>query len=517
VTQLGELALWIALLMAVWSVVVSVAGAVRRIPQLVTSADRALHAVLGLSVLSVAALVIALHAGDFSLRYVAAHTSTNLAGRYAVAALWAGPAGTTLLWTTLLAMGAAIVRSVPRAPGWLRHPFVTSILAALLVVLLASLTLGGGPFDRLAGPAPDGQGMRPRLQHPAMLLQPLVLYSGVVLAAVPFALAVTALLVRPRADAWFDVTRRWALASWVLISAGMLLELWWSYTEAGHPAGWVGAALTKGAILPWLVLGAWLYVGTERRQDRPPGAWTVILVVAAFPLAIFAALLASDALAQGREPTVRHVAAGVTLFVVLALVAAGTFVAWRLRHFADSTPRYRTHPGKRQYAWLLVYAAAVTIAAAVTGAAFERRYVLELSAGESAEVFDPYGRIWRFASEGISHYTGDDRLVTAVVLAVYRAGERAGLITSEERQHVDARGAPTSPPVAVPGIMSFLLQDVRVVLADAGDNDAGAKVEVAFVPLVWWLWLGGVLLITGAAIVAWPASVSSGARDRLSR
>lgn len=74
----GELSLWIALLMCAWSVTLSFAGGVTRRPELVASGERGLYAGVGFVVLASAGLWTALLTSDFSLRYVASFTSANL-------------------------------------------------------------------------------------------------------------------------------------------------------------------------------------------------------------------------------------------------------------------------------------------------------------------------------------------------------------------------------------------------------------------------------------------------------
>ena len=70
-TDLGELSLWVALLMAVWGTALSWAGGVRSRAEFVASGRRGLQASAGFTGLASAALWWALGTGDFSLRYVA--------------------------------------------------------------------------------------------------------------------------------------------------------------------------------------------------------------------------------------------------------------------------------------------------------------------------------------------------------------------------------------------------------------------------------------------------------------
>src|SRR6266567_1416024 len=79
------------------------------------------------------------------------------------------------------------------------------------------------------------------------------------------------------------------------------------------------------------------------------------------------------------------------------------------------------------------------------------------------------------------------------------------VITSEKRQHVDSRGAPTFEPSTEVGIKGSFKQDVYVVLAGVRGAD-GAEIRVTFNPLVRWVWLGGALMALGGLVVMWPAA-----------
>lgn len=89
----GELSLWIALLMCAWSATLSFAGGHLRRADLVASGERGLYAGFGFVALAAAGLWTALLTSDFSLRYVASFTSANLPVVYKISAFWVGRPG----------------------------------------------------------------------------------------------------------------------------------------------------------------------------------------------------------------------------------------------------------------------------------------------------------------------------------------------------------------------------------------------------------------------------------------
>ncbi len=95
----GELSLWIALLMAAWTTTVSFAGGMQGRPDLIKSGERAMYATFGFVVLASIGLWTALFTHDFSLKFVASFTSANLPKVYLFTAFWAGQEGSLLFWT----------------------------------------------------------------------------------------------------------------------------------------------------------------------------------------------------------------------------------------------------------------------------------------------------------------------------------------------------------------------------------------------------------------------------------
>ena len=105
----GELSLWIALLMAAWSATVSFAGGAAHRADLIRSGERAAYSAFAFTVLASIGLWTALLTRDFSLTYVASQISANMPDVYVFTAFWSGQAGSMLFWTLVLAFYVALV------------------------------------------------------------------------------------------------------------------------------------------------------------------------------------------------------------------------------------------------------------------------------------------------------------------------------------------------------------------------------------------------------------------------
>jgi cytochrome c-type biogenesis protein CcmF len=181
-------------------------------------------------------------------------------------------------------------------------------------------------------------------------------------------------------------------------------------------------------------------------------------------------------------------------------------IAARRRMYGETIPSAFARligRNRRRYGGYIVHMGIVVIFCAFAGLAFKKEYDLTFKPGDKRDVMDPWGHKWSFVSQGVSQYNALNREVTAIALDVSRDGQPAGVMTSEKRQHVDSRGAPTFEPSTEVGIKSSLRQDVYVVFAGVR-GDESAEIRVTFNPLVTWVWLGGGLMAIGGLIVMWP-------------
>jgi len=660
VILVGELSLWVALLMAVWAATVSFAGGQMRRGDLIASGERAIYATFAMVVLASLGLWTALLTHDFSIKYVASFTSANLPKIYTITAFWGGQSGSLLFWALILAGMCSVALWTNRDRNRELMPYVSGTLALVLVFFLATICLGSNPFERLDWIPPDGRGMNPQLQNPGMAIHPPNLYFGYIATTIPFAFAIAALLTRRLDAEWLAAVRRWALLSWFFNTTGIVLGMWWAYVELGWGGYWAWDPVENASLLPWLVNTAFLHSIMVQEKRGMLRKWNVTLVVSAFLLSIFGtfitrsgiissvhsfaqspvgkwfagflivAIIATAYLVTTRLKDLRShtelesmisreaaflynnlifigiafsvlwgtmfpiiseavrgnkITVGPPFFntvnvplglLLLLLTGIGPLIAWRrasvanlrrqfaapvggaiavgviffvlgLRNFAAlltytfsalvlTTIAQEFYKGvgarrrmydesaivalprlvarnRRRYGGYIVHLGIVVIFAAFAGLAFKREFDVNLRAGESKTVTDAWGHQWTFLSQGISRYRVLNREVTAIALDVTRDGKNAGVITSEKRQHVDSRGAPTFEPSTEVGIKGSFKQDVYVVLAGVRGTDA-AEIRVTFNPLVRWVWLGGALMALGGLVVMWPQAERHRARAK---
>ena len=498
----GELALWVALLLATWSAIVSFAGGVQHRDDLIASGERGIHATLAMLLLASLGLWSALVAHDLSLAHVASFTAANLPLVYTLAAFWGGPAGALLLFALLLSACAAAVVVGGRLRNHRSPPYATGTLAIVLAFALAVLCVGANPYERVDWGALDGRGMNPMLQAAGMILHPPILYAGLACTAAPFALTVAALHARRLDGEWLAAARRWVAISWLLLTVGIVLGMWWAYRQPDWDGAWTLDAVGNAALFPWLASTALLHSLATRGGHGSRRKWNALLLLAALPAALFSAFLArggiiSIAHSFAQSPVIAWFAG----FLVL-VVGASTFLLLSRLNLLEALdppsgalPRV---PTRRTMA--VIYAGVALLAVALAAQAWHKEMRLALTPGATAEVRDAFGRPVRLTSQGVSQYNELNRSVIGAAVEVARAGKVRGIVTSESRQYLDSRGTPTFEAATSAGILRSIEQDVYVTLTGTADGET-VRLRLAFNPLVVWVWIAGFVLAVGGTLL----------------
>ena len=314
--ELGYAAILTAFIIAAYTAVASFVAARGRIPELWLSARSGVLASFALVTIASLALLYALVTRDFSVRYVAAYTDSDLSLPYTLGAWWAGQEGSLLLWAWLLSLFAVIVVIQRDQRDRQLVPYVTAVMMAVLAYFLGMIGFTFNPFEKLPLTLADGQGLNPLLENPGMLFHPPMLYLGYVAFTVPFAFAIAALITGRLGDEWLRASRRWTLFAWVALGLGNLLGAEWAYTVLGWGGYWGWDPVENAGFLPWLAATAFLHSAMIQQRRGMLKVWNMILIIATFALCLFGTLVARS----GILSSVHSFAAGPIGPLLLALL-----------------------------------------------------------------------------------------------------------------------------------------------------------------------------------------------------
>src|SRR5579862_8067387 len=294
--NLGALAVLLAFCVAIYAVIGSVAGRLKRNPFLIVSAERAVYGVWFLITLASGILVYALITGDFRYAYVAGHSNRAMPTIYKFTSWWGGQEGSLLFWSWLLATYAIVVVFTNRRRHRDFMPYVVAIIGTVQVFFLTLNTFVVSPFQMLAREGaitavPDGNGLSPLLQYPAMVIHPPILYLGYIGFVVPFAFAMGSLITRQPGDGWISTTRRWSMVAWLFQSCGIVLGSAWAYHVLGWGGWWGWDPVENASLLPWLAGTAFLHSVMMQEKKGMMKVWNMVLISATFFLCIYGTFL----------------------------------------------------------------------------------------------------------------------------------------------------------------------------------------------------------------------------------
>jgi cytochrome c-type biogenesis protein CcmF len=329
--RLGRFALLLALALAGYGLVAALAGARREWPRAVESARTTAYALLIAVAAANGAMLAAILANDFVVRYVAENSSRATPAFFKVLALWSADDGSLLLWNLVLAgyLAAVAFRFRRYRPETL--PWALAVLYGVALFYLLLVSGPSRPFATLASPPADGRGPLPLLQnHPLMAVHPPFLYLGFIGFTVPFAFAMAALLSGGFSDRWVSLTRRWTLAVWCFLTVGLLLGGLWSYAVLGWGGYWAWDPVENVALLPWLVATASLHSVMLQERRGMLKVWNLALVVGAFALTTFGTFLTRGSILSSVHSFAQSAVGPMYLgFLVLVLVGGFGLIALR--------------------------------------------------------------------------------------------------------------------------------------------------------------------------------------------
>jgi cytochrome c-type biogenesis protein CcmF len=290
VALLGRATLVVTLALIGYAAVVGGYAALRGRRRLGESARNALLAAFGTTLIAALVLVVAFLRHDFSLAYVAGHSSRELPLVYTLAGFWSGQAGSLLLWLLVLTgMSAAAVLLNRRLVAEVL-PWTVPVLAGVASFFAFVPVFVSNPFATQPAP-PNGAGMNVSLQNPYMLAHPPLLYLGYVGLTIPFAFAMAALLSGRTDERWLVASRRWTLASWTFLGVAILLGAKWAYETIGWGGYYAWDPVENAALMPWLASTAFLHSVMVQEKKAMLRVWNVVLVSLAFCLSLFGTFL----------------------------------------------------------------------------------------------------------------------------------------------------------------------------------------------------------------------------------
>src|SRR3989441_476309 len=292
----------------------------------------------GALVLAVFTIEWALFHHHFNVEYAAAYPSRNLPIFYTWSALYAGQKGSLLFWATVLSVFGSLAQLFTARRHQVYLPYVASVVGTVTAFFVTVMLFAANPFSRLAYTPADGSGLNPQLQNPGMVFHPPMLYLGYISMTIPFAFAIAALASKKLDSDWLVAIRKWTLLSWLFLSVGICLGMWWAYVELGWGGYWAWDPVENASLLPWLTMTAFLHSVMIQEKRGMLKKWNLALIIGSWLLSILGTFITrSGVISSVHSFTQSPVGYFFLAFLVLAGAASFTLYANRLPLLATET------------------------------------------------------------------------------------------------------------------------------------------------------------------------------------
>lgn len=281
---------------------------------------------------SFAALIYASLTDDFTVAYVAYHSSSTLPWYYKITSTWGGHEGAILLWLVMQAGWTAVVAMRSQSLPWVLRARVLGVLGFLGVGFMLYTLLMSSPFELLLPYYPvEGRDLNPLLQDPGMIIHPPLLYMGYVGLSVSFSFAIAALLTGKLDNTWAKWSRPWTMTAWGFLTLGITIGSWWAYAELGWGGWWFWDPVENASLMPWLVATALLHSLSVTEKRGVFKSWTVLLAIAAFSLSLLGTFIVRSGIIVSVHAFATDPDRGLFILAFLAIVVGGGLTLYALR------------------------------------------------------------------------------------------------------------------------------------------------------------------------------------------
>ena len=329
--EIGHFALVLSLVFAILLVVVPTIGIHQNKAVLAQLSKPLIWGQFFLVLISFAVLMSAFLTDDFSVKYVAENSNTQLPTLFKFSAVWGAHEGSLLLWVLILSIWSVAVSIFSkRVPSEVVNQILI-VLGFVSVGFLLLLLFTSNPFELLAITPSEGRELNPLLQDVGLAIHPPMLYMGYVGLAVPFAFVLSALIRGKLDSTWLRWTRPWALVAWAFLTVGITLGSWWAYYELGWGGWWFWDPVENASFMPWLVATALIHSLSVSEKRGAFRQWTVLLAIGGFSLSLLGTFLVRSGVLTSVHAFATDPTRGLFILIFLFVVIGGSLAlySWR--------------------------------------------------------------------------------------------------------------------------------------------------------------------------------------------
>ncbi|MCL4107914.1 UNVERIFIED_CONTAM: hypothetical protein GTU68_016942 [Idotea baltica] len=331
IPEIGHFALILALSVAVLQGFFPLIGSLQEKHQWIAMARPAAFAQMIFLSISFACLLYAFLTNDFSVKYVANNSNSQMPTIFRVSAVWGAHEGSLLLWALVLGGWGAAVGFFSKGIPPVMLARVLSIMGLIGVGFMLFMLLTSNPFERLLQIPAEGRQLNPLLQDIGLAIHPPMLYMGYVGLSVAFSFAMAAMIGGKLDAAWARWARPWTNVAWMFLTLGITLGSWWAYYELGWGGWWFWDPVENASLMPWIVGTALIHslAVTEKRASFK--AWTVLLCILGFSLSLLGTFLVRSGVLTSVHSFASDPERGLFILIFLLVVIGSSLLLFAFR------------------------------------------------------------------------------------------------------------------------------------------------------------------------------------------
>ena len=162
-----------------------------------------------------------------------------------------------------------------------------------------------------------------------MSIHPLSLYLGYIGITIPFCFGIAAIISKDKSNDWISESKKWTYFSWTFLSIGLLLGSRWAYLELGWGGYWAWDPVENVALMPWLLLTAFIHSSYSQEQKKVLRRWNLLLIFLAFFLSIFGTFITRSGLISSVHSFAQSSIGNYFIVFIILILLSSVFLYYR--------------------------------------------------------------------------------------------------------------------------------------------------------------------------------------------
>ena len=277
------------------------------------------------AIMTFATLIAAFIISDFSLITVYENSHSAKPLFYKISGAWGNHEGSLLLWISIMSIFSFLYLIINEKSNSNSLLITTVCQNFLILAFLFFSLINSNPFSKILPIPPDGLGLNPILQDPALAIHPPLLYIGFVGSSIYFSAALSSLITGYNNKNFAIQIKPWVKVTWFFQSLGIIVGSIWAYYELGWGGFWFWDPVENASLMPWFAMTALIHslIILEKRESLY--SWVIILCLLTFILSVTGTFLVRSGILNSVHTFANDPSRGLYILVLLFLMVVISF------------------------------------------------------------------------------------------------------------------------------------------------------------------------------------------------